>query len=599
MLRLCSRALVPLLLAAGAHAQTLDDAAGQGAGSLDLERFRPGLDGSAILDVESADVGEANEVDAAAHLGYANAPMTGAIVENGERSAFRVVDHRTGGNITGALSLLPLFKLGFDLPVVLWQAGPTSIPGLAGDNPVALFGVGDLRVVGKYGLLRVDDGAPVNVAVVGHLTLPTSLPRHQYIGDGLPTLAAEVALSRDDGALRWAFNAGPKLRVPSTFGPAVQGQELGYRVGVAWDGEGLPVGLDASFNGAALLSPSPLSAGNNPAEVLVGLHRYLGDAQVYGGVGAGVPTLQGAPLGGIGAPLFRLQAGVRYMPRCHDDDGDGFCRADDKCPDQAEDKDGFADGDGCLDADNDADGVLDASDKCSSKAEDKDGFADDDGCPDADNDSDGIADGDDTCAHQAEDNDGFADADGCPDADNDNDGITDGDDQCPNEAEDKDGFSDVDGCLDADNDDDGIADSADKCSNEAEDKDGDADDDGCPDVVPPPSLSLNGSASFKTASAKLRGSAKTELRKFVDELKAAGKPYRIRIEGHTDDDGTETTNNRLSQARADAVKAYLIQLGIPAAQVEAKGFGESKPLVPNDSDEHRAQNRRVDVVVDG
>ena len=596
MLRLSPCALLPLLLAAGAHAQTLDDVAGQGAGSLDLERWRPGIDGNAILDVESADTGADDDVDAAIHLGYANAPMTGAVVENGQRTSFIVVDHRLGANVTGALSVLPRFKLGFDLPLVLLQTGPASIPGLTGKNPVALLGTGDLRVVGKYGLFRVDDGALLDVAVVGHLTLPTALPRHEYIGDGLPTLAAELAVSRDYGALRWAFNAGPKLRAPSTFGPAVQGQELGYRFGVAWDGEAMPVGLDASFNGAALLSPSPLSAGNNPAEVLVGVHRYLGDLQVYGGVGAGIPAIDGVPLGGVGAPQFRVQTGVRYMPRCNDDDGDGFCRASDKCPDQAEDKDGFEDADGCIDNDNDNDGIFDGKDRCPDQAEDKDGFDDADGCIDADNDNDGINDAADKCPDQAEDKDGFDDADGCVDADNDNDEINDAADKCPDQAEDKDGFDDADGCVDADNDNDGILDGADKCSNEAEDKDGNADTDGCPEAT---TLSLGSSASFATASAKLRAPAKAALKELADKIKAAGKPLRVRIEGHTDDTATPAINNRISQARADAVKAYLIELGIPAASIEATGFGEDKPNVPNDTDEHRSQNRRVDLIVDG
>ncbi|MBM4281525.1 MAG: hypothetical protein FJ137_12465 [Deltaproteobacteria bacterium] len=596
MLRLRTCALLPLLLAAaGASAQSLDNVAGQGAGSLDLERWRPGIDGNAILDVESADTGADDDVDAAAHLGYARAPMTGALVENGERTSFLVVDNRLGANLTGALSVLPRFKLGFDLPLVLFQTGPASIPGLSGKNPVALLGTGDLRVVGKYGLLRVADGAMVDVAVVGHLTLPTALPRHQYIGDGLPTLAAELALSRDYGALRWAFNAGPKLRAPSTFGPAVQGQELGYRFGIAWDGEQLPVGLDASFNGAALLSPSPLSSGNNPAEVLFGVHRYLGDLQIYSGLGAGIPAADGLPLGGVGAPQFRVQTGVRYMPRCNDTDGDGFCRADDKCPDQAEDKDGFEDADGCKDADNDNDGINDADDKCPDVAEDKDGFDDADGCIDADNDGDGVNDADDKCPLAAEDKDGFDDADGCIDADNDGDGINDADDKCPLAAEDKDGFDDKDGCIDADNDNDGIKDADDKCVNEAEDKDGDADDDGCPEAT---SLMLSSTASFATASAKLRPAAKAALKELAQKVKAAGKPVRIRVEGHTDDTGTSTANNRISQARADAVRSFLIDLGLPAAGIEAKGFGEDKPKVPNDTDEHRAENRRVDVFFD-
>lgn len=65
--------------------------------------------------------------------------------------------------------------------------------------------------------------------------------------------------------------------------------------------------------------------------------------------------------------------------------------------------------------DSDADGIVDARDRCPTEAEDKDGFQDGDGCPEADNDGDGLADAQDTCPDKAETRNGFQDADGCPD----------------------------------------------------------------------------------------------------------------------------------------------------------------------------------------
>lgn len=99
-----------------------------------------------------------------------------------------------------------------------------------------------------------------------------------------------------------------------------------------------------------------------------------------------------------------------------DRDGDGITDANDKCPDEPEDKDGFQDADGCPDSDNDADGITDANDKCPMEPEDKDGFQDADGCPDPDNDQDGIVDAQDRCPNEPETMNGFEDADGCPDA---------------------------------------------------------------------------------------------------------------------------------------------------------------------------------------
>jgi OOP family OmpA-OmpF porin len=126
--------------------------------------------------------------------------------------------------------------------------------------------------------------------------------------------------------------------------------------------------------------------------------------------------------------------------------------------------------------DADKDGVFDADDKCPEVAEDQDGFEDEDGCPDEDNDQDGVPDATDNCPVEKETMNGIDDADGCPEPDGDGDGVLGSQDKCPNEPEDKDGFQDEDGCLDVDNDGDGIPDAADQCPLEK----GDQTNSGCP-----------------------------------------------------------------------------------------------------------------------
>jgi outer membrane protein OmpA-like peptidoglycan-associated protein len=69
------------------------------------------------------------------------------------------------------------------------------------------------------------------------------------------------------------------------------------------------------------------------------------------------------------------------------------------------------------------------------------------------------------------------------------------------------------------------------------------------------------------------------------------------IEGHTDDRGSDTANQQLSQSRADAVRSFLVERGMPPDRVQAVGKGESAPLTGNDTSEGRATNRRVEVVV--
>ena len=97
------------------------------------------------------------------------------------------------------------------------------------------------------------------------------------------------------------------------------------------------------------------------------------------------------------APLHPARPEAPPDPNKDDSDYDGLVDAQDKCPQQAEDKDKFQDEDGCPELDDDQDGVDDDHDKCRRVAEDKDGFQDGDGCPDEDNDNDGIADGKDKC----------------------------------------------------------------------------------------------------------------------------------------------------------------------------------------------------------
>jgi outer membrane protein OmpA-like peptidoglycan-associated protein len=70
---------------------------------------------------------------------------------------------------------------------------------------------------------------------------------------------------------------------------------------------------------------------------------------------------------------------------------------------------------------------------------------------------------------------------------------------------------------------------------------------------------------------------------------------KLSISGHTDSQGNETSNLKLSQARADAIKAYLIyEFKIDSSRIEAHGYGSSKPIVEEKTDEDRGLNRRVE-----
>jgi outer membrane protein OmpA-like peptidoglycan-associated protein len=249
--------------------------------------------------------------------------------------------------------------------------------------------------------------------------------------------------------------------------------------------------------------------------------------------------------------------------------------------------------------DTDKDGLYDDEDNCPKEPEDKDGFQDEDGCPDPDNDRDGLADLVDKCPLDPEDKDGFQDDDGCPDDDNDKDGLADKVDQCPNEAEDRDGFQDDDGCPDNDNDGDKVVDYPkpdDKCPNEYAETP-----DGCPQkyqliVVTKEKIELKQTVYFDFRKATIRPVSSPLLNEVAQALQD-NPSIKVRVEGHTDSRGSDAFNMKLSQARAESVRAYLIRQGVAPDRMEPRGFGETAPIADNRTKKGRDLNRRVEFMI--
>ena len=105
-----------------------------------------------------------------------------------------------------------------------------------------------------------------------------------------------------------------------------------------------------------------------------------------------------------------------------------------------------------------------------------------------------------------------------------------------------------------------------------------------------------GDVLFESGQTELRDDALESLVEVVDLLQSEPDKF-IRIEGHTDSTGNSDTNLRISQQRADAVLEALVQLGVDPARITAIGMGQDFPIATNESDEGRAQNRRVDVIL--
>lgn len=101
---------------------------------------------------------------------------------------------------------------------------------------------------------------------------------------------------------------------------------------------------------------------------------------------------------------------------------------------------------------------------------------------------------------------------------------------------------------------------------------------------------------FDTGKATIKPESAKELATVIDVLKADAT-LRLEVQGHTDNVGAKAANLTLSQQRADAVRDYLIKTGgIAPARLTAVGFGDTKPVAPNTTDEGKSQNRRVELV---
>ncbi len=265
-------------------------------------------------------------------------------------------------------------------------------------------------------------------------------------------------------------------------------------------------------------------------------------------------------------------AGLANLNGCPDSDGDGVSDKDDECPNLA----GTIDNKGCPDSDRDNDGVVDSKDKCPDLA----GAVSNDGCPLLDADNDGIADADDKCPNSA----GPASTQGCPDADR--DGVADFADKCPNRP----GIAAYGGCPDSDGD--GIDDTRDRCPNSP----GSVANNGCPEISAEDRETLElamRAVQFETGKATLKSESAKILNQIADIMKRY-PDFNLSISGHTDNTGSATNNQRLSERRAQSCYEFLSKAGVSVSRMNYSGYGESRPIADNNTLRGKALNRRVE-----
>jgi len=336
-------------------------------------------------------------------------------------------------------------------------------------------------------------------------------------------------------------------------------------------------------------TPSSTNYGSFDAQAAVGLNfRITPGFSFFVQAGQHMLFRDDARLDGIAGPqngwfnkydqYLQYSSGVTVnLGKAKDTDGDGVPDRKDKCPDTPQGV--KVDENGCP-IDTDGDGVADYQDKCP----DVKGLASLQGCPDSD--GDGVADPDDKCPNTPA---GVkVDASGCP-IDSDGDGVADYLDKCPNTPA---GVKvDANGCP-LDRDGDGVSDYQDRCPDRA----GPASNKGCPEIKAEQKKILNEATkyiNFDFNKATLKPSSNARLDQMV-QIMNEYPDYSLSIAGHTDSQGADDYNLRLSYERAASARKYMLDHGVPAERIESRGYGETKPIADNKTKAGQALNRRVD-----
>ena len=531
--------------------------------SIDVATFRPASGGDGYTGVEGARPPVTGETPLELRLWGDEAvhPLVFRLNSGGQEILVR---SRTGAWLSVQAHLLGPLSLSAQLPITLAQSGDlSSLPPSARGPSTLSSGLSDLRLTPRLALMR-QSWAGVDLSAQVSLELPTARAQslsgdgrlqgeglvalgHRFYGSGLPFL--EIL-----------GNAWLRLRPPHQILDVKTGNQAGLRLALAYylvrPQKWLPTRIYGEAEGNGFFRGG-FSPGTAPAEWRVGGSFCLGKNLAIDAAGGGALS------NGIGAPVARFVVGIGYSPSTctpSDRDGDGIADLIDQCPGAA----GDAAHRGCpLPPDRDGDGVADADDLCPEVP----GPASNQGCPLPPEPPKPVA----VVAIAAPPPEPApllvaAPPPVAPPPDRDGDGVPDAEDSCP-------------------------------------DQPGPVENHGCPKtvkqlvVITAGKLVILDKVYFATGKAVIEKRSFKLLDQVAEVIAAHAELTLIQIEGHTDDQGNTQKNTALSQARAEAVRTYLVGKKIEATRLKAVGFGPLFPVALNKSKAGREQNRRVEFKV--
>ncbi len=484
-----------------------------------------------------------------------------------------LVSHVLTAHVGGSIALWERVRVAANVPVVLSTGGESGVSrGVRYDPPASSQAFGDIRLTVDGRLVgKLDD--PITVAIGARLWLPTGSPS-SYTGDGGVRVGPRLLAAGSVSAITYSATLGVTLRNPkaSEFAGSPVDHELVYGAAVGMKVKGDEIVVGPELYGSTVLSDA-FAKRTSPVEILLG-GRWMPANGLRLGAGLGTGLA-----GGYGSPGVRVVAGIEWSP-------------------------GVA-------ADADGDGVPDGEDACKNEPGMRSAEPAKNGCPAptgpiSDMDGDGIPDKEDACMDVAGDKTDDRRTNGCTDRDG--DGILDPLDHCPFASGPKSDNPQKNGCpppqavpAEPDDDGDGVPNSTDACKDAPGKAHQEARRNGCPPAFAQgDQIWMLDQLVFRGNTAELDADPVNDatLDAIVAVLSSRQEITKLRIEGHTDNVGNPAALKKLSGERAAAVAKWLIDHGIQRGRLKTVGLGSEQPIRPNDSEEARAQNRRIELHIE-
>jgi outer membrane protein OmpA-like peptidoglycan-associated protein len=512
-----------------------------------LDQLDPAPPGDSFFSLPSADVRGRLRLSAQLLGSYAREPLVLRYVSGAASLAW--VRDQALLHAQVSLQVARLFEVDLDMPATVAAGGVSGTLGTTSVTAPSGAAAGDLRAGVRFALLPQRGLVPG--AALG-LTVWAPVGSHTaFSGAGVIRAQPGISLGAEYTHLVWGASVGARFQPAADA--AIGGSRVVGGAGVAGRVLGFTVGPELHYQVETgdVRATVVRQSSRVSAELLLGARYALGP--MHFGL-AGGPGLGSGP----GTPRYRLIAAVTGT----------F----DLLP--LEEPGGAGAGDGG--AGRGRGGVTPVAE------------------PPLDTDGDGVPDAEDACPTQVGDASPGAYRRGCP-PDRDRDGIPDADDACPEVPGLPSDDPKKNGCP-ADTDGDGIPDDKDACPREAGPASADPKQNGCPTAVrvEGTQIIILEQVNFETGRDEIKPDSFALLQQVTDVLRQHPEIARVAVDGHTDDRGGDKPNKNLSERRALAVVRWMVEHGVDARRLEARGFGQRRPLADNKTDAGRAKNRRVE-----